>query len=301
VAGQDATHLALAVGLAGAAALAFAVATVTEQRAAAESSDQDARGRKFLGQLVRNPRWLAAMGGNIFGYGLQAAALAVGSVVVVQPILVTALVFALPLSAHLSHRRMAWTSITWGVLLAAALAVFVVLGDPKHGVSHASTGDWLVVTLVVTPIVIACLVISHPMSGAGRAGLLAVAVGLLGGVLAVLTKAVMAAADEGLLHLLVTGETYGLAVVGLGGAYLQQLAFQAGDLHTSLPILTVLEPVIAVVLGLTLLHEDLTAHGAQLAVLLLSVAVMTVATLALARAQATSVPGPADVPAARVR
>ena len=70
--GQDASHVALAVGLAASAALAFAVATVTEQRAAAQSSDRDARGRKFLGQLVRNPRWLAAMGGNIFGYGLQA-------------------------------------------------------------------------------------------------------------------------------------------------------------------------------------------------------------------------------------
>jgi drug/metabolite transporter (DMT)-like permease len=265
------------------------VATVTEQRAAAESSDSDARGRRFLGQLLRNPRWLAAMGGNVLGYGLQAAALAVGSVVVVQPILVTALVFALPLSAHLSHRRMAWTSITWGVLLAAALAVFVILGDPKHGVSHASSGEWLLVTAVVTPIVIGCLVVAHPLAGAARASLLAVAVGLLGGVLAVLTKAVVASADHGLQHLLVTGETYGLAVVGLGGAYLQQLAFQAGDLHTSLPILTVLEPVVAVLFGLTLLSEDLTAAGAEIMALVVSVVVMTAATVALARAQAISV------------
>lgn len=297
--GQDASHVALAVGLAAAAALAFAVATVTEQRAAAQSSDRDARGRKFLGQLVRNPRWLAAMGGNILGYGLQAAALGVGSVVVVQPILVTSLVFALPLSARLSHRRMAWTSISWGVLLAAALAVFVVLGDPRHGVDRASTGDWLVVTLVVTPIVVACLVVAQPLSGAPRASLLAVAVGLLGGVLAVLTKAVVAAAEHGLVHLLVTSETYGLAVVGLAGAYVQQLAFQAGDLQASLPILTVLEPVVAVLLGLTVLREDLTARGSQLVVLLLSVGVMTVATLALARAQAVSVGRRAQVPAAR--
>jgi drug/metabolite transporter (DMT)-like permease len=301
VPGQDASHIALAVGLAASAALAFAVATVTEQRAAAQSSDRDARGRKFLGQLLRNPRWLAAMGGNIVGYGLQAAALGVGSVVVVQPILVTSLVFALPLSAHLSHRRMAWTSISWGVLLAAALAVFVVLGDPRHGVDHASTGDWLVVTCVVTPLVVACLVISHPLSGAARASLLAVAVGLLGGVLAILTKAVVASAGQGVVHLLATSETYGLAVVGLAGAYVQQLAFQAGDLQASLPILTVLEPVVAVLLGLTVLREDLTARGGQLVLLLLSVGVMTVATLALARAQAVSVGRSAEVPTGRTR
>ncbi len=142
---------------------------------------------------------------------------------------------------------------------------------------------------MLTPVIVACLVGAHPLSGAARAGLLAVAVGVLGGVLAVLTKAVVAAAGHGLLHLLATSETYGLAVVGLGGAYVQQLAFQAGDLQASLPILTVLEPVVAVVLGLTVLHEDLTAHGGQLVVLLLSVGVMTVATSALARAQGVSV------------
>lgn len=82
-------NLLLSVVLALASALAFAAATVGQQRAAAESSDADARARRFVGQLVRNPRWIAATLGNAVGYGLQAAALGVGSVVVVEPILVT--------------------------------------------------------------------------------------------------------------------------------------------------------------------------------------------------------------------
>jgi hypothetical protein len=53
------------------------------------------------------------------------------------------------------------------------------------------------------------------------------------------------------LQLLASGETYALIGVGLGGTYLQQLSFQAGALHTSLPIMTVLEPMIAAILGVT--------------------------------------------------
>jgi threonine/homoserine efflux transporter RhtA len=69
--------------------------------------------------------------------------------------------------------------------------------------------------------------------------------------------------------------------------YLQQLAFQAGDLPASLPILTVVEPVVAALLGVTLLHEQLQASGVRLSVLMLCVVAMAASTMALSRAQAT--------------
>ena len=110
-------NLLLPVVLALASALAFAAATVGQQRAAAESSDADARARRFVGQLLQNPRWIAATLGNAVGYGLQAAALGVGSVVVVQPILVTSLLFALPLSARLARQRMTSTAVVSELLM----------------------------------------------------------------------------------------------------------------------------------------------------------------------------------------
>ena len=110
-------NLLLSVVLALASALAFAAATAGQQRAAAESSDADARARRFVGQLLQNPRWIAATLGNAVGYGLQAAALGVGSVVVVQPILVTSLLFALPLSARLARQRMTSTAVVSALLM----------------------------------------------------------------------------------------------------------------------------------------------------------------------------------------
>jgi drug/metabolite transporter (DMT)-like permease len=286
VAGDNTSHLTLAVSLALASALAFAVATVAQQRAASRSSDADARSGRIVGQLLRNRRWLAAVATNTAGYGLQAAALAVGSVVVVQPILVTSLLFALPLSAALTREPLSTLAKGSAVMLSASLAAFVVLSHPAAGLDFATADSWLVVALVGVPGVIACLVLANRRTGTARACLLAVAVGVLGGVLAVLTKAVVIAAGHGLVALLTAGETYGLIVIGLGGFYLQQLAFQAGALRASLPVMIVLEPVTAAVLGLLLLREGLRADGGRLAVLAVSVVAMTLAVVPLARAQA---------------
>lgn len=280
---QSANHVAVAALLALLSSLAFAAATVAQQRAAAESSDSDARGGRFVGQLLRNPRWLASNLGTGVGYALQAGALGFGSLLVVQPILVTSLLFALPLSARLAHRQLPRIVWFWGLLLGLSLVVFVLLGNPNHGASHASRLDWLVVSVIGVPVVVACLVVAHPRSGPTRASLLAIAVGLLGGVLAVLTKAVVDSLGHGIATALTSAELYGLVLVGGAGIYVQQLSFQAGALQASLPIITVLEPMVGAALGLTLLHEQLRASGPRLTVLFVAVLAMTVATVALAR------------------
>lgn len=286
------THVAIAASLALLSALAFAVATVTQQRAAAQSSDDDARGGRFIGQLMGNPRWWAATLGTGIGYGLQAVALAFGSLLVVQPILVTSLLFALPLGARLAHRRLPPAVWLWGLMLAISLALFVSLGNANNGASHATHAGWLVASAIGLPIVAACLILAHPRSGSARASLLAIAVGLLGGITAVLTKAVVGSFHHGLVHTASSAETYGLLVVGAAGIYLQQLSFQAGALQASLPIITVLEPIVAAAFGLTLLHEQLRVSGVRMVVLIFTVAAIAVSTVALARGEAHAVSDP---------
>ena len=279
------TRLALTAGLALLSALAFAVATVTQQRAAQQSSDGEARRLAFVGQLLRRPQWWAGTMGNGLGYGVQAVALGLGSLLIVEPILVTSLLFALPLGARLSRRRLPRAVWIWAVVLVVSLALFVTLGRPSLGTSHASTTGWLVVSAIGVPIVVGCLVVAQPRAGTTRAAALAVAVGVLAGVLAVLTKAVAASAGDGVLAILASGDTYALIAVGAAGIYLQQLAFQAGSLQASLPVIAVLEPMVAAGLGLTLLHENLRTSGLGLAVLIGTAVAMTLATVALARSQ----------------
>jgi len=279
----------LSVVLALAAALAFAAATVGQQRAAAMSSDDAARDARFVSQLLHNRRWLAATAGNFVGYATQATALGIGSVVVVEPILVTSLLFALPLSARLAGQRLPSTAMVSALVLSVSLSAFVILAHAAHGISRPSLAGWLLVAVIGTPVVAGCLVVAHPLSGAVRAGLIAIAVGLLGGVLAVLTKSVVDTGAHGIVGLVTGGELYALIVVGLLGTYLQQLSFQAGALYASLPIMTVLEPVIAAGLGVTVLHEQLAAGGVRITVLSTAVLAMAVTSVVLARGQARAI------------
>jgi len=294
-------HLVVSAVLALASAVAFAVATVAQQHVAAQSSDEDARGGRFVSGLVRDPRWLAAMLGNGVAYALQAAALGVGRVVVVEPILVCSLLVALPLSAHLGHQRLTPVAVRAGVLLSLSLSAFLILSAAGGGREFGSYRAWLVVAGVGLPVIAACVIGARRCSGAVRASLLAVAVGLLGGVLAVLTKSVVAAGAVGLVHLLASADLYGLVVVGLLGMYLQQLAFQAGALQTSLPIMTVVEPAVAAVLGVTLLHEHLALNGLQFGMLIAAAVTFIAAAVVLASGQATALVKGATYPSSRPR
>ena len=75
----------LAVGLALLASLLFAVATAVQHRAAVEVPHEQARGLRLLRRLLRNKRWWAGVLLAGAGYTAHAAALGVGSLLLVQP------------------------------------------------------------------------------------------------------------------------------------------------------------------------------------------------------------------------
>jgi drug/metabolite transporter (DMT)-like permease len=279
------THVALAVLFALLSAVAFAVAMVAQQRAAAQVPDEQSHGQLFT-HLLRSPQWLAGTAGSLAGYLLQAVALGFGSVLVVAPLLVTSLLFALPWGARLAHRKLPTAVWVWGFVLAISLAVFVTTGNPNNGSSHGTRHAWIIAAIISGPVVVGCLLTATRVRGAARASLLAIVVGILAGALAVLTKAVVFDLQHGIGRTLSHWELYALLIVGGVGVYLQQLSFQAGTLQASLPVITVLEPVVAAVLGVTLLHEKLRVGGVRLPVLVVAVLAMALATIALARGRA---------------
>ena len=96
-------------------------------------------------RLLRDRQWWLGSLVAAVGFALQAAALGLGSVLLVQALLVTSLLFALPISARLSHRRVTRWEWTWAALLAAAVAVIVTVGNPTAGHSRASLETWTAV------------------------------------------------------------------------------------------------------------------------------------------------------------
>ena len=283
----------LAAVLALLAAALFAMATVAQQRSAATVPDETARGLGLIRVLVRRRLWWLGQLGDVAGYLAQAAALGVGSLLLVQPLLVTTLLFALPLGARWSGRALARSDWVWAVLLAVSLAVFVLSGEPTAGVDRADLDAWLPVAVVIAVLFAGCLAWATRQRGAIRAVLLAVATALCFGVAAALTKGAVGQLDDGILAVLAAWETYLLVIVSVVGTLLQQSAFQAGELTASLPTMIVGEPVVAVLIGVLVLQEQLRSDGLEWALIAVLVVTMVTATVALARSSARSTPAPA--------
>jgi len=267
------------------AAALFAVASVAQQKSAADVPDDKAMGLRLIGQLVRRPLWWAGLLGDAGGFLAQGAALGLGSLLLVQPLLVTALLFALPLGAAWAGRRLSRSDWLWAAVLSLSLAVFVVVADPTAGIDRAPARDWLAVAAALTPVLALCL-LGAATRRRSRAMLLAVATGILYGVTAALTKSVVAHLGDGIVPLLSSWETYALAAVATLGTVCQQSAFQAGDLGMSMPAVTVLEPVVAVGIGVSILQEDLRTSGLGWVVVALSTAGLVAGTVMLARSAA---------------
>ena len=251
----------LAVLCALGAALFIAIGDVIHERQAHEVSPEPVGHLELFARLLRDRAWWIGSLVAAVGFTLQAAALGLGSVLLVQ------------------------------ALLAAAIAVIVTVGNPTPGHARGGAEMWTVVALVLVPALVLCLVGARIWSGTVSAVLLGLGSGAQWGVFAVLTKGVVDRLGDGLWELLAAPELYVWAALAVGGTVLQQASFRAGSLTASLPTMTVAEPVVASVLGVVVLGETLRPGDAGWATLVAAMAVMVVSTAALARSEAATAGG----------
>jgi drug/metabolite transporter (DMT)-like permease len=278
----------IAALLALVAALISGVGDVVRQRSAQEVTDEEVGHVELLRMSLRDLRWWLGGGAAVVSAALQAVALGLGSVVLVQALQVTALLFALPVYAWLTKRGLTRREWGWALLLAAAVAVFVTVGEPAAGYQRASLQTWAVVAVMIGPAMVFCVLAARIWSGPVAAVLLAVVSASLWALFAVFTKAIVDVVDGGLWALLRTPELYGWLLVAVLGTVFQQSSFRASSLTASLPTMTVTEPLVASVLGVTVLGETLDADGLEFIALAAAVAVVVVATTALARGEAAT-------------
>jgi drug/metabolite transporter (DMT)-like permease len=280
----------IAALLAIAAALMIGIGDVLQQRSAQQVTDQPVGTLRLFGRLLRDRLWWAGSLVAGAGFALQAAALGLGSVVLVQALLTTSLLFALVINAQVNHRRITrWQGI-WAVLLTAAVTVVVTVGNPQEGTPRGSLQAWAIVAAVMGSALILCLIGARTFSSSVKAMLLGLLSGSLWGLFSVLTKGVVDELEHGIPALLRMPEAYVWVVVAIAATAWEQSAFRAGPLTASLPAVTVSEPIVGSVLGIAVLGETLNTNTVGWVAVGVSVAVMATATVALARSQATAIP-----------
>ena len=272
----------LEVVLALAAALLFALGTVFQQEEAAKATDDTALSLRFLLTLVRRPRWLAGMGADAGGFVAQAAALGIGRLVVVQPLLATTVVFALPLGRRFTGQTITRRQLAAAAAVAAGLGAFLALADPEGGREDASGGAWLAAFAIAAAICGPLVAAARRASPSVKASLLGVATGILWGLSAGLTKAVVEDLDQGVLDLLADWHLYALVVVGYASLTLAQASLQAGRLAPAVATQSVFDPLASVLLGVVAFQESLHDTPGELVGALAGLALMIAGLVVLA-------------------
>jgi drug/metabolite transporter (DMT)-like permease len=263
---------AIVLGLA--AALVLGIASVADQRSTKRVQRRRALNPRIFLDLVRQPLWLASIGGTVIGFALQVLALRFGPLALVEPLLVCDLIFAVLISAALRHRYD--PTLLGGVLATAAGVVgFLAIGRPTNG--HSSVGFLVVLPLGagLAAAVAGCLAVAR-RSESLRPLALALACGICYGVSAFLIKLVVSHTG-GIAGILTDWPIYALAVVGPLGFLLNIDAFQTGALIAPvMAIITVCDPLISIALAALWLDEKLSSTAADIAGQVISLVVMSV-------------------------
>lgn len=268
-----------AVALALGAAACFAVANVTQMDAV--SRRHDGGGAGVLVRVARDPLWLVGLVASILGFALEAAALSIAPVVLVQPLIVAELPFALPLAALVAGRRLGRAEWTGIAMVTAGLAGVVGVIRPNDSAIAGGPLVWGAL-FASTAVLVAVLVGSGRRLGTiGRTSAYAGAAGACFGLLSVVTKATTHQFAHHGLAALTGWQPWALAAVGLVGMTLAQNAYRAGPLAVSLPLLDLGEPLAGVAIAVTAFHERLGSFTPAAAGLLAVAVVLILAGVAV--------------------
>ncbi|MHB1510164.1 MAG: DMT family transporter [Acidimicrobiales bacterium] len=248
-----------------AAAMAFALAVVLQQHAAAAQPARYNLRPTLVLRLVQRPLWLAGIAASAVGTCLQLVALWHGSLVTVQPLLVCGLLFALPMNAlWLRGKHPRALEILSAGTVCFGLVLLLIATDPRRGRGSGTALGWGValgsLAAAVTVLVGLSIRARQPT---WRAGLLAAAGGLINGLSAAFVTGVAREMGSSWHHgvptvisaTLSNWETYAFCASLILAVLLVQSAFQSGPIRWSLPALTAANPIASVILGATLLGE----------------------------------------------
>ena len=274
----------------GAAAF-FAITSALQHRAGdhvatAEGASAEIGDATLLVRLFQQPIFLVGIVAELAGLALQTVALGLGSLVLVQPLLVTGLLLAIPLSARLNHRGIGRDEVIGALLAVAGVATFLVAAGAPRGRSRIPLHTAFVLVPVALVVAIGLVMLARLRLTTARAVLLAAAAGVLYGVSSGFIKVVADTFSKHGFRVLGDWPLYTLLVVGLLGTVFVQNAFQAGAIAAPLAVLTIVEPVSAVLVGETSLAEHLSRAPVAVLFQLVGAVIAALGVVRVTRSQA---------------
>ncbi|WP_263247682.1 DMT family transporter [Saccharopolyspora rosea] len=253
------TVLVVAVPAATLGAASFGLASAVQHRVTKEVPPVRTLNPRMLWELVRKPMWVLSILAVLVGLSLQVVALAFGPLVLVQPLLVTSVLFGATFAALLAHRRVDVVLLLGGLACVGGLSAFLVLARPTGQSNEFSGRSIIPLALVLGLVVIAALLAARWIPGELGVVGLAVATGVFYGVTAGLMKVVAGQfRSGGVPEPFQHWSLYAVCVIGPMGFLLSQQTFQRGRLMSpALAVITTVDPLVAAAIGVNWLGEQI--------------------------------------------
>jgi hypothetical protein len=257
---------------------------VTTQHRASIASPPKARGWRVVLYLFRNPLWLFGWVALAGAFLFQALALGHGEMSVVQPILVTELVFVLVLRRVWIRQQIQGAAWWSAALTCVSLSVFLAMAEPQGGTSVGSQEAWISASAVMVGAATLLTLLGLRGSRARRAALMACATSIMWALVATFIKSMMESLSRyGFTGMFLHWPVYALAVAGLTAAILNQVTLHVGPLRVSQPFLVIVDPIMSIALSVWIFEEYFTPSVARLTTAVLSLTAMCVSVAILTR------------------
>ena len=243
------------------AAFCFALAATLQQKGALGMGDK-LRGAASYLALAKQYWWLAGTAVLFAGYLFQAVALDDGQLAIVQPLLVTTIVFALPLGYLITSQEVNRIEVGAAGLVVLGLAAFTVFGQEDTGRSDAPASEWAIALSAFGLVAVGLVLVGRRGDGKRRAALYGAAAGVLYALSASMWKPTADALDAGGLEgMLSNWEFYAFAAAGIIAFVVQQISLATGHLASSVATVSVCNPIVSIVIGTLVLEERLSDPG----------------------------------------
>jgi hypothetical protein len=287
------------------AAALFGVSTALQHRSAGLVSDGSQASERlggFMARTLRHPLWIIGAVADIGGFVLHALALRLGPLTVVQPLLVSSIVFAVVLRQLLERRWPRRSELVWASALTLGLILFLTIATPTGRVAQpADPVPAAVVGVLIGFGVLGFFACGRRYTGSAAAALLGTATGLSYAAVAGLLKQDVGVLNRGVGALAVSWPLYALIAVGAFSIVVNQLAYRAGPLSSSLPTIMTVDAVVSLVIGASVFDEGFRNGAVDLLGEAAGLALMLAAAVGLTRSgpEPTGACGQRPVPVAR--
>jgi drug/metabolite transporter (DMT)-like permease len=278
-----------AILLAVAASFCTATASIAQRQGARKVRTAGGFDIGLLFRLAHRPIWLLGIASMILGFGFQLTALHFGPLALVQPIMAVELLLVFGYMAVAGRRRVRIKRRDWlaAAAMSAGVAGFLAVASPSGGRAHAPAPAWTLAGLVTLGIVVVAVATSvRPgrrmmASSSRRAAVLGAVTGITWGFVAAVIKELSSHLGSGLAGVFSTWSPYLLLLAGATAMLLASHALAAGPLAASQPGFTVLDPLVAILLGVFLFGEHIRTGPWEMAGEAASLALVVAGAVAL--------------------